>query len=108
METALTGCGRRAAGMVINFDIAGVPAEFRRNPHTGRAELRVGDEVICPQSPYQLSTHFEFRTKRVWQRRIGEHDVEIVKTRPLMYGGIRPQSYTISVDNTVVAKATGM
>jgi hypothetical protein len=108
METALTGCGGRAAGMVISFDVAGVPAEFRRNPHTGRAELRVGDEVIRLQSPYQLSTQFEFRTKRAWRCRVGEHDIEIVKTRPVMSGGVRPQSYTISVDNTVVAEATGM
>jgi hypothetical protein len=88
--------------------VAGVPAEFRRNPHTGRAELHVGDEVIRLQSPYQLSTQFEFRTRRVRRRRLGEHDVEIVKVRQIFSGGMRPQSYTISVDNTVVAEATGM
>lgn len=95
--------------MEVRFDIAGVPAEFRRNPHTGRAELRVGDDVIRLQSPYQLSTMFEFQKRRVWRRRVGEHDVEIVKVRSMTpYGGARAQSYTISVDKTVVAKATGM
>jgi hypothetical protein len=97
------------AAMEIPFDIAGVPAEFRRNPHTGRTELRVGDDVIRLQSPYQLSTMFEFQKRRVWRRRVGEHDVEIVKIRSMMpYGGARAQSYTISVDKTVVAEATGM
>lgn len=94
--------------MDISFDIAGVPAEFRRNSNTGRAELHVGDDVIRLQSPYRPSTHFDLRTRQVWRRRVGEHDVEIVKVRPRMYGGARPNSYTISVDTTVVAEATGM
>jgi hypothetical protein len=95
--------------MEIPFDIAGVPAKFRRNPHTGRAELCAGDDVILLQSPYQLSTQFELRKRRVWRRRVGEHDVEIVKVRSMMpYGGARAQSFTISVDNKVVAEATGM
>jgi hypothetical protein len=94
--------------MKIPFDIAGVSAEFRRSPHTGRAELHVGDDVILLQSPYQPSGWFEFRSKRVWRRRVGEHDVEVVKVRSMMpSGGTRPQSYTISVDKTVVAEATG-
>jgi hypothetical protein len=93
--------------MKIPFDIAGAPAEFRRSPHTGRAELRVGDDVILLQSPYHPSGWFEFRSRRVWRRQVGEHDVEIVKVRS-MFGGGGPQSYTISVDNTVVAEATGM
>jgi hypothetical protein len=96
------------ATMEIPFDIAGVPAKFRRNPHTGRAELCAGDDVIILQSPYQLSTQFELRRRRVWRRRVGEHDVEIVKVRSMLYGGVRTQSYTISVDNKVVAEATGV
>ena len=95
--------------MKISFDIAGAPAEFRRSPHTGRVELRLADDVILLQSPYQPSGWFEFRSRRVWRRRVGEHDVEIVKVRSMTPGGgTRPQSYTISVDNTVVAEATGM
>jgi hypothetical protein len=94
--------------MQISFDVEGVPAEFRRNSQTGRAELRVGDDVICLQSPLRLSTHFDFRTRQVWRRRVGEHDIEIVKVRPRIYGGLRPSSFTISVDNNVAAEATGM
>ncbi len=95
--------------MKISFDIAGVPAEFRRSPHTGRAELRVSGDVILLQSPWQPSGWFEFRSRRVWRRRVGEHDVEVVKVRSMTPGGgTRPQSYTISVDDTVVAEATGV
>ena len=98
----------RMAAMEISFDIDGVPAKFRRSPHTNRTELRVGDDVILLQSPYQPSGWFEFRSRRVWRRRVGEHDVEIVKVRSMTPGGgTQAQSYTISVDNTVVAEATG-
>jgi hypothetical protein len=48
----------------------------------------------------------EFR--RSWKTGTAEHDVEIVKVRPRMFGGIRPNSYTVSVDNIIVAKARGM
>ena len=94
--------------MEIPFDIAGVPAKFRRNPRTGRAELCAGDDVILLQSPYQPSTMFELRKRRVWRRRVGEHDVEIVKVRSMMpFGGVLAQSFTVSVDNKVVAEAKG-
>ena len=95
--------------MKISFNIAGSPAEFRRSPFTNRVELRVGDEVILLQSPYHPSAWFEFQSRRVWRQRVGEHDVEIVKVRSMAPGGgTSPQSYTISVDNTVVAEARGM
>jgi hypothetical protein len=94
--------------MEISFDIDGVPAEFRRSWKTGTAELRSGDDAVLLQSPYRLSTHFRLSTSRVWRCRVGEHDVEIVKVRPRMFGGIRPNSYTVSVDNIIVAKARGM
>ena len=92
--------------MKISFDIAGVPAEFRSSPWTGRIELRVADDVIVLLSPYDPRGWFAFRGRRVWRRRVGDHDVEIVRLAP--YGGTRPQTVTISVDNTVVAKAHGV
>ena len=88
--------------MKISFDIAGVPAEFRRSSNTGRAELRVSGDVILLQSPWNPSGWFQIG-RRVWRRRVGEHDVEIVREGM----GAGPQSYTISVDDTVVAEARG-
>jgi len=37
--------------MHIMFEIGGRPAEFRRNPNTGRADLLFADQVIQLQSP---------------------------------------------------------
>jgi hypothetical protein len=93
--------------MHLTFVVGGEPGEFRRNPRTGRAELRVGDDVMCLQSPFRLSTHFDFRTRVGWRRRVGEHEVEIVKVRPVAFAGLRQNTVTVTVDEVVVAEATG-
>jgi hypothetical protein len=93
--------------MLVQFEIGGEPAEFRRNAWTGRADLRVGQETIALQSPYRLSTQFEWKTKQAWQARAGGHDIEIVKVRPRFFGGLRSSSYSISVDDTLVSEAAG-
>jgi hypothetical protein len=92
--------------MRLSFEVAGMPAEFHRNPWTGRAELRIGRDVIPLQNPFRLSAHFELRTRMVWRTKVGEHDIEIVKVRPRIFAGFRPQSFTISVDKCNVAEAT--
>ncbi|HEX3539848.1 MAG TPA: hypothetical protein VHT75_05330 [Acidimicrobiales bacterium] len=93
--------------MKIDFEIAGVPARFVRNDWTGRAELVAGDETVCLQSPRELSTHFDVHTARVWRHRVGDHEVAIEVVRRRLFGGLRPMSFTVSVDGAVVAEATG-
>jgi hypothetical protein len=93
--------------MKLSFEVAGVPAEFQRNDWSGRAQLRVGDDLASLQSPARPSTHFEPRLRRVWQSRVGEHEIEIAKVRPRMFAGFRAQSFIISVDGRVVAEARG-
>jgi hypothetical protein len=93
--------------MELSFNVDGRPARFRRNPETGRADLVVGEDVITLQSPFRLSTHFEVRARKVWRRRIGEHDVEVVRVRQRMFGGLKPSVYSISVDGTLVAESSG-
>ena len=68
--------------MQIAFDVAGTPAEFRRNDVTGRTELRLGEEIVELQSPYRLSAHFAVGTEQVWTCRANDHDIQIVKVRP--------------------------
>lgn len=94
--------------MEIRFDVDGVPATFTRNAVTGRSILRVGDESFPVQSPWQLSTHFTFRTRTAWRLRVRDHDIEIVKVRPRVFGGARPNSVTVWLDGDLAAEATGM
>ncbi len=93
--------------MEISFDIAGTPAEFRRKASTGAAELVVGDEVVKLANPLNPATHFSIKTEETWQCEIGDHAVEIVKERPRVVGGLRDNTYTVLVDDDVVAIATG-
>ncbi|MET0921121.1 MAG: hypothetical protein ABWY77_07980 [Acidimicrobiia bacterium] len=94
-------------GMEISFEVAGKPAEFRRTATTGAAELVVGDEVVKLANPLNPGTHFSVKTEESWKTQIGDTTVEIVKKRPLLVGGLRNNTYTVLVDDDVVAIATG-
>jgi hypothetical protein len=93
--------------MRIGFDVAGTPAEFSWRGATGRVELRVGDDAVLLESPFWLSTtsYRAVRTIHVWHAGDAEHVVELVKVKPRLKPG--PCVFTISVDSTVVARATG-
>jgi hypothetical protein len=107
-DSARPGLDRASCpSMEIAFSVDGRLLTFRRSAMTGRAELQVGDDITRLQSPLRLTTHFDFRTRVVWCTRVGDHDVEVVKTRPLIFGGARNNSFTVSVDGVVVAKTMG-
>jgi len=93
--------------MRIEFDVAGTPAEFSWSSVTGRVALRVGDDTVLLESPFWCSTCYTaVRTIQVWHGGDADHVVELVKVKPRLKPG--PCAFTISVDSTVVAKATGM
>jgi hypothetical protein len=106
---SVKGEGRRAEklGMQLTFEVDGQEAEFRRSAVTGRSELQVGEDVTCLESPYRFTTHFNLRKKTVWNHRVGDHQVEIVKVRPGLLGGFRANSFTVSVDDHVVTESHG-
>ena len=93
--------------MEVNFAVAGAAATFRWNSATGRADVMVGDDHVTLQTPAKLSTHFQLGTRRTWKQTVGGHDIEVVKDRPRMFGGLRPNTFTVSVDGKVVATAMG-
>ncbi len=93
--------------MLIQFDVAGEPVEFYRNCFTGRAELRLRGEVVVLRSSLNLSTHFSLKLTRVLQHRLGEHEIAIEQTRPLLFAGLRPHEYRIAVDGVVVRQQRG-
>jgi hypothetical protein len=93
--------------MRIEFEVAGTPAEFSWTGATGRVELRVGDDTVLLESPFWLSTYYTaVRTVHVWHGKDAEHVVELVKVKPRHKPG--PCAFTIAVDSTVVAEASGM
>jgi hypothetical protein len=93
--------------MVIQFDVAGEPVEFRRNWFTGRSELRMRGETVVLRSSLNPSTHFSMRLTRVLQHRLSNHEIAIEQTRPLLFAGFRPHDYRIAVDGVVVRQQRG-
>ena len=93
--------------MLLRFDVAGTPAEFRWSGLTGSAVLDVGNETTQLQDPTNLSTHFRASTTRGWKHRVDGHDIEIVKVRPLFFAGLRRNHFTVKVDGAVVAESSG-
>jgi hypothetical protein len=93
--------------VLIEFDVAGIPAEFSWSGATGRVELRVGNDALLLESPFWLSGHYRaVRTIHVWHDGDAEHVVELVKVQPSLKPG--PCAFTILVDSTVAAEATGL
>jgi hypothetical protein len=93
--------------MELTFDVGGQPAVFRRNDWTGKATLTVGTAQRMLQSPWNPATHASLRLRKVWSEDIAGHAVEIVKTRPRMWGGLREQHFEIRVDGHTVVEGTG-
>ncbi len=89
------------------FSVGETVAEFRRSAMTGRSELRVGDEIVPLQSPFRVTAHFDIHARTVWRRSVNDHEVEIVRSRPRLFGGLRRSSYTVAVDGLLVAEMTG-
>ncbi len=93
--------------MLIDFKIAKKPAQFVRNPDTGRAELRWNSETLRLQSPWNPLTHLSLGTTRTWRCEVDGHEVVVSMTRARMLGGLRGNVVTIRVDGRVVADVEG-
>lgn len=70
--------------------------------------LLVAGQVIGLQSPADIGAHFSCSLTRTWSHWVGEHEVKIVKVRPLFLAGFRANDFTVSVDGRVVAQARGL
>ena len=93
--------------MKITFKVGESPAQFHREPWFGLANVVIDGQKTTLAGPWQLGTYFARRTTTVWTVSHGEHTVEIEKVRPQLFGGLRPNTYTIKVDGAQVATSRG-
>jgi hypothetical protein len=93
--------------MRIRFEVAGTPCEYRRNPFTGAAQLRVGPEVVSLQGAIDPRTQIGFTLSRAWERSFEGHTIRIEKDRAVILAGFRPQRYRVSVDGQLVVQESG-
>ena len=94
--------------MVIHFEVAHQPASFRWDNITGKAELWALGDYALLQDPWNPATHISFTLNHTWRRQFGDHAIEVTKRRPLLLAGFRPNRFTVTVDDAVVAQATGL
>ena len=93
--------------MEIEFQIGSTPVKFQRNWFFGGMRLVTPHETILLQHPANPLTHFSTRLKQSWQRQIEGQSVVVEKVRPICFGGLRPQSYKVFVNDQLVAEAHG-
>jgi len=95
--------------MRIEFDVDGSPVEFRWNNWTGKTDLLVAAETIhLTDALDPQAVMFSYSLIRTWHCRIAEHEVEVEKTRPLFFAGLRPNKFTVKVDGQMVAQRRGL
>lgn len=93
--------------MVIEFDIAGTPAQFRWSSFNGTTELISEGRNLLLQSPWAPSAHFGLSTEQWWECVSKGHVVRVLKRRPVFFAGFRNNYFAVSVDGILVAEAIG-
>jgi len=93
--------------MQIDFTVGDKPAEFLYSSTTGKAELKLGQEIVELQNPLRLSSQFSLHQAKSWTTETDGHAIAVVKQRPLLVAGFRKSSFTVSVDGEVVAEVAG-
>jgi hypothetical protein len=93
--------------MNITFNVGDSSAQFHRNAFTGLAYLLIDGEKISLASLTQRDTHFDYDTVKVWTIPHSGRTIEIEKVRPQLFGGLRPNTFTVTVDGGQVATARG-
>jgi hypothetical protein len=84
--------------------------EFSRNWFTGAMRILVNREQVAQQSWLAPSTHFDFTRKRRHQFIVGnaeQREVVIERERPLIFAGVRPQTYRAFVDGQLIHEQSG-
>jgi hypothetical protein len=91
----------------VTFDVDGERATYKRDPWFGRATLTIGGEVRTIDKVLDPTTQVGIATTRFRAVDVNGHRVVITKMRRRVFGGLRRQSYTVSVDGSEVAKCHG-
>ena len=93
--------------MQIDFALDGHPASFHWDTVTGRADLTLDEKTLTLQNPTHIRAHFSLSARRSWRRAVNGHEIEIVKERPLLFAGFRPNRFKIFVDGMEVVSSIG-
>src|SRR5262245_59970153 len=99
--------------MRFAFEIGGAEnarVEFYRNPWTGTIWIAADGEQVDVAVPTRPSTHFNLRWVKRYTFDVGQaerHEVTIEQQRPLLLGGLWPNTYRVFVDGRMTEERHG-
>lgn len=93
--------------MKMRFEVDGETVVYKRDPWLGRATLTIGDEVRVIDKVLDPTTQVGIATTRLRTQDVKGHTVAITKVRRRIFGGLRRQHYTVTVDGSEVATSFG-
>ncbi|MDB6030966.1 MAG: hypothetical protein JWM16_1304 [Verrucomicrobiales bacterium] len=81
--------------------------DFYRSPWLGGVRILLDGQPVAERSPLLFSTHFNFQMLKKYQFRAEAQEVVVEHHRPLLFAGLRPQTYRVLVDGRVVREVHG-
>ena len=84
--------------------------EFYRNWFTGTLKIKVNGSLVLWRSALNPLTHFSMTLTRAYSIYLDgdkENEVVIVKVRPLLLAGFRPQTYIVVWKGNQIAQYRG-
>jgi hypothetical protein len=83
---------------------------FSRSPWVGTMHITADGQQVAFVDPTRLSTHFDFKWVKRYTFVVGRgerHEVTIEHERPVLLGGLQPNTYRVFVDGCVTEEHHG-
>lgn len=88
--------------MKTTINVNGQSVEFERNWFTGSFTYSYEGKKSSLASALSPFTHFSTTLSKTYEAKVGETIITVVKTRPLLFAGIRPHNYKFFVNNDLI------
>ncbi len=88
--------------MKVSIIIKNKKVEFKRNWFTGSFTYSVNGFKNNIESIFNYKTHFSTNLSKFYEVKIEEIIINIVKTRPLFFAGLRPHNYKFYIENSLI------
>ena len=76
--------------------------EFNRNWFTGEFYCDINGRRKTLASPFNPFTHFQIGLTRTYTFEVDHSEIQIIKTRPTLFGAMKTNRYQIFVDKQLI------
>lgn len=94
--------------MKVVLEVNGQLVKFERNWFTGSFICKVDGVSKTLDSALNPFTHFSVQLSREYEVLIGESTVTVIKTRPLLFAGMRSHKYQFYINRVLVKETEAM